>query len=113
MSFRLAMLVLALAVCIFPNVATPHGQDTDNATHIVTGCLRKGVNAKTFLLSDENGKEWVIHSNGVKLSAHVGHTVTLHGTIPKQPKNSSDTSPQNELVVTRVEMVRDSCTQQQ
>jgi hypothetical protein len=52
-----------------------------------------------------------LRSETVALNAHLGHTVTVSGTIPKPPKDSTDTSPQNHLVVTKLDMVRDSCKQ--
>jgi hypothetical protein len=44
----------------------------------------------------------------------VGQTVTVTGTIPKESNggnSSSDTSPQNHLLVTSLKMVRDNCKQ--
>jgi hypothetical protein len=89
------------------------GQDdsTDLKTHTATGCLMKSPVTNTYTITDENGKLWDLRSDSVPLNAHVGHTVTVSGTIPKQPKDSTDTSPQNHLVVTKLEMVRDSCKQ--
>ncbi len=52
----------------------------------------------------------MIHGGKVRLSSYVGHTVTVTGTNLKTPKGT-DASPQNDLVVTKVEKVRDSCSQ--
>ena len=112
MSVKLATAILAIAMVALPNIAKAQGQNPDTATHMVTGCLEKGGTATTFVLLDDNGKLWEVRSKKVSLAPHVGQTVTVIGTIPKQPKNSTDTTPQNHLVVTGLQMVRDSCKQQ-
>jgi hypothetical protein len=102
-----------MATAPIPGIAG--GQDnqdsTVNSTHTATGCLRKSLDAKIYTLTDENGKLWDLRSSTVSLAAHVGHTVTVTGTIPQDPKGSTDTSPQNHLVVTKLDMVRDNCAQ--
>lgn len=109
---------LVIGMLIFAAATLPHSalaqdalaNDTDNRTHTVTGCLLKGTAPNIYSLTDENGKMWVIHAGKVRLGSHVGHTVTVTGTNPSLTKGS-DTSPQNDLTVTKVEKVRDSCSQ--
>jgi hypothetical protein len=110
MSVKLATAMLALAMVVLPTITT--AQDTDNSTQMITGCLRKGATATSFTVTDENGKSWEVHSKTVQLRPHLGQTVTLTGTIPKPSKDSTDTTPQNHLRVTSLEMVRDSCKQE-
>jgi hypothetical protein len=97
-------------VYIVPGIAIAQ-DNTDNSTQTATGCLQKSPTASIYMLTDENGKAWDLRSRTVPLNMHVGHTVTVTGTIPKDPKGSSDTSPQNHLLVTKLDMVRDSCKQ--
>ena len=86
--------------------------DPDDSIQRVTGCLRKGAAANHYRLIDENGKLWDLQSKNVSFAPHLGHTVTVSGTIPqKSKKNPSDTSPQNNLNVTQLEMVSDTCQQ--
>jgi hypothetical protein len=87
--------------------------DPDDSRQRATGCLRKGATAKRYKLIDENGKLWDLRSKNVSFAPHVGHTVTVSGTIPQKSKNSdpSDTSPQNNLNVTALDMVSDTCQQ--
>ena len=70
-----------------------------------------GVALNRYRLIDENGKLWDLRSKNVSFAPHVGHTVTVSGTIPQKSKNSdpSDTSPQNNLNVTELDMVSDTC----
>jgi hypothetical protein len=112
MSVKLATAILALAMVALPNIAKAQDQNTDNSTQMITGCLEKGGAANKFQLLDDDGKLWEVRSKTVSLAPHVGQTVTVTGTIPKMPKNSTDTTPQNHLVVTGLQMVRDSCKQQ-
>src|SRR5579863_2058763 len=105
---RLSIATGILTIACTVGIATPvslrarGGQDesTDLKTHTATGCLMKSPVTNTFTITDENGKLWDLRSSTVSLDAHVGHTVTVSGTIPQPPKNSTDTSPQNHLVVT-------------
>ena len=114
MSLRLAAGILAISMIAFPAIAfaQDNGQDTtDLKTHTATGCLQRSAATNSYTMTDENGKLWNLRSNTVSFDAHVGHTVTVSGTIPKESKNSTDTSPQNNLLVTKLDMVRDSCKQ--
>jgi hypothetical protein len=116
MKLRLAIGILHIAMITGLLVAVPkptmaQEDNIDNATHMATGCLRQGPTGNIFLLTDENGKMWSLRSKTVPLKVHVGHTVTVTGTIPKPSNDSGDTAPQNYLVVSKVEMVRDNCKQ--
>ena len=117
MNLKLAMGVVALgAMSLMASPAITHAQDNaSDSTQMVTGCLQKGSNANTFTLTDENGKLWDLRSKTVQLGPHVGHTVTISGTIPQKSKNDNkaagDTSPQNHLRVTDLKMVSESCEQ--
>lgn len=110
MNARLATAIMLLAIMATPAIA-PAQDDTDNRTHIVTGCLRKGAAAHIYYLTDEDGKTWNIRGQNVRLAPHVAHTVTVTGTNPQNAANTDDTSPQNDLVAKKVEDVRNTCSQ--
>ena len=110
MNLKLAIGILTIAMMAVPGIAVAQ-DDTDNSTQTATSCLQKGPTANIYTRTDENGKMWDLRSKTVPLDPHVGHTVTVTGTIPKESKGSSDTSPQNHLLVTKLDMVRDSCKQ--
>lgn len=92
-------------------VGAQQDRNDDLKTHTATGCLMKVGANNAYTLTDENGKTWDLRSSNVKLQPHVGHTVTVTGTIPTGEPGAGDTSPQNHLVVTKVEKVRDDCNQ--
>jgi hypothetical protein len=112
-NLQLAVGILAMAMMAVPGVVVAQ-DNTDDSTHTATGCLEKTSTASVYALTDENGKMWDLRSKTVPLGPHVGHTVTVSGTIPKDSKgsgSSGDTAPQNHLLVTNLKMVRDSCKQ--
>jgi hypothetical protein len=95
-------------------VTQDNQENTDNSTHTVTGCFGKISPSNNYTLTDEDGKPWDLRCKTVLLGPHVGHTVTLTGTIPKNSKSngsSTDTAPQNHLLVTSLKMIRDNCKQ--
>lgn len=113
----IATLALTMIMIAIPGVALAQDNASDS-TQMVTGCLQKGPTANNYTMTDENGKLWDLHSKTVQLGPHVGHTVTVTGTIPQKSKGngndtSGDTSPQNHLRVTNLKMVSDSCQQKQ
>src|ERR1700682_1640729 len=57
----------------------------------VTGCLQKGDEAGGFTIAGNDGKVWELHGTKVKLSDHVGHTVTVTGSHAKESKETEDT----------------------
>lgn len=117
LKLAIAALTLALAALI---VTPPISRAQDNpsdSSQMITGCLQKGATANTFTLTDENGKLWDLRSKSVQLAPHIGHTVTITGTIPqksnRENKDEGDTSPQNHLRVTNLKMVSESCQQRE
>jgi hypothetical protein len=101
------------AILLMASSGVALAQDVpDDSRQRATGCLRRAT-ANRYRLIDENGKLWDLRSKNVSFAPHVGHTVTVSGTIPQKSKNSdpSDTSPQNNLNVTELDMVSDTCQQ--
>jgi hypothetical protein len=116
-------------------------QDDKAKTKSVTGCLAKGADATTFTLSDampatasnEQSKEAakssearsylvVAKDTSLKLADHVGHKVTLTGTIeesaaaapkpgaPEPAGTSGKGGAMPNLSVTALKMVAPTCT---
>jgi hypothetical protein len=109
MNAKIAGLIFAGILMMGAGVASAQ-ETTDDAPKTATGCLVKTPINNGYVLTDENGKTWSLRSTTVRLSPHIGHTITVTGTIAKD-SNSTDTAPENNLVVTKLEMVRDSCKQ--
>ena len=116
-------------------------QDAKAKTTMVTGCLAKGADATTFTLSDampatadkEQSKEApksaearsylvVVKDTSLKLESHVGHKVTLTGTVDESAGGAAKTDAPAatgtsgkggatpNLSVTALKMVAPSCT---
>jgi hypothetical protein len=52
----------------------------------VTGCLQKGDEENEFVITNKAGKKYEITSKSVALAGHVGHTVTVKGTVVAEEK---------------------------
>ena len=136
-------LVVALASWAGSGIqAQGAAQDAKAKTTTVTGCLAKGADATTFTLSDampatadkEQSKESatssekrtyavVVKDTSLKLENHVGHKVTLTGTLdesaagapkagaaPEATGTSGKGGAMPNLSVTALKMVSPSCT---
>lgn len=94
-------------------------QDKSAEVRNVTGCLSKGDSTTEFKVTASDGSSWEVKSKTVKLSPHVGHTVTVTGEVwhpdmhgAKEKAKSAvdaDAKEHGHLNVTKVEMVSDSC----
>jgi lipid-binding SYLF domain-containing protein len=91
-------------------------------TKTVTGCLQKGDEPSEFSITGEDGKSWGLRSVSVKLDQHVGHQVTVSGTVARETKaeenketkeaqveKASSKEEYADLRVTTLKMVSDSC----
>jgi hypothetical protein len=89
-------------------------------TESVTGCLQKGDEAGGFALTGDDGKMWELRSKSVKLADHVGHKVTVTGSLAhhsktheekmeKDEKKESAGKEYGDLRVTSLKMVSESC----
>ena len=94
-------------------------QDKSAEVRNITGCLSKGDSANEFKVTASDGSTWEVKSKTVKLSPHVGHTVTVTGEVwhpdmhgaKEKDKAAVDTDAKEHghLNVSKVEMVSDSC----
>jgi hypothetical protein len=56
----------------------------------VTGCLQKGDEEKEFVITNKAGKKYEIESKSVALTGHVGHTVTVKGTMVAEKSGENE-----------------------
>ena len=137
MYLGLGVSIVACAVAVAG--AQPPAQDAQKAkTVTLTGCLAAGADAKSFTLSDaipataekEQSKEAPKSSemrsyrvtageSSLKLADHVGHRVTLTGTVAEKEAGAAGTAgtagttgkPMASLTATSLKHVAPSCTQ--
>ena len=98
---------------------TAPGQDKSADERSITGCLSKGDSAREFKVTGEDGGTWEVTSATVKLSPHLGHTVTvsgkvwhpdMHGAKEKAKETvDADSKEHGHLKVTNLSMVSESC----
>ncbi len=93
-------------------------------TKTLTGCLQKGTEAAVFSITAEDGKNWDLSSTTVKLDEHVGHQVTVTGSVHHESKAQEQAEEKKEgqmekaagkeeygdLRVTDLKMVSETCT---
>jgi hypothetical protein len=86
----------------------------------VRGCLEKGDEAGEYSITGEDGKMYGLRSKTVKLSEHVGHKVSVTGTLrpesaEKGEKGEAEEHEKKEAAeagdirVTELKMVSDKC----
>ena len=122
MKARLTLGLVALCGLSFlPAIGASQNEtkDKDASLRTLTGCLSKGEKAGEYNLVTPEGNTWEIHTKTVKLSEHVGHTVTISGKVwhadmhgaKEKTKEAvdSDAKEHGHLNATDVAMVSDSC----
>ena len=122
MKTRLALGLVALCgISFLPVIGAPQNEtkDKDASLRTLTGCLSSGDKAGEYKLVTPEGNTWEIESKTVKLSEHVGHTVTISGKVwhpdmhaaKEKAKEAvdSDSKEHGHLNATDVAMVSDSC----
>lgn len=85
----------------------------------VTGCLQKGDEAGEYSITGEDGKIYGLRSKTVKLSPHLGHKVTVTGTLraesAEKEKGEAEehekkgAAEAGDIRVTDLQMVSDKC----
>jgi hypothetical protein len=95
-----AILVLSLAVGPFA-IATGTQKDRKKAATTVNGCLQKLDDADEFAITSENGDNYELVSRDIKLSPHVGHKVSVTGTLVEE-EHDGEESEQIQLWTGRI-----------
>jgi hypothetical protein len=117
--------VLSLSVTAL-GASTPGTQEKaeHHKVRTITGCLQAGSEADEFNFTGNDGSTWELTSSAVKLAPHVGHTVTVTGTVVhaklhgakeetkeemKEHGLKKEDAEHGHLRVTRLKMVSESC----
>ena len=115
-SSALLVFVFVLGAYITPSA---FAQKSSGSKTTVTGCLQKGDEAGEYSITGEDGKTYGLRSKTVKLSQHLGHKVTVTGTLraesAEKEKGEAEEHEKKEATeaadirVTDLEMVSDKC----
>jgi hypothetical protein len=112
--FRLCILfVFAFAISAYVMPTASAQEKMAGGKTTVTGCLQKGDEP------GEDGKTYGLRSKAVKLSQHLGHKVTITGTLrPESAEKEKGEAEEHEkkeaaeagdIRVTDLKMVSDTC----
>jgi len=76
--------------------------------------LQKGDEADEFSITGENGKTYDLRSSTVDLSKHLGHKVTVTGTLKAEKEKEENEKKEagaeaGDIRVTSLKMVSDTC----
>jgi len=98
------------------------GTDKTSSQQTVTGCLQKGGEPVGFFIVSADGTHWELYPNPqVALANHVGHTVTVKGSLAKRSPAQEEKSQtyekaemtakgHHDLQVSSVKMVSETCS---
>jgi hypothetical protein len=111
----LAMLVMVVGLCAV------WAQSSAAASQTITGCLQKGNESGGYYLVGADCHHWELYpAKGIDLSAQVGHTVALTGSVTKRTaaqEEKSQPAEKKEITgkahadfeVTGMKHISDSC----
>jgi hypothetical protein len=101
--------VLAIGLGLFVVQASQNPSKSKTIT--ISGCLQKGDEANEFAITAEDGKKYELTSKQVALKDHVGHKVTVTGTLKKEDEDEGESKEgwAGQVRVTSMKMISDSC----
>ncbi len=115
--FGLLVFGLALSAYIVPSASAQEKSAGGKTT--VTGCLQKGDETGEYSITGEDGKTYGLRSKSVKLSQHLGHKVTVTGTLraesaekekaEAEEHEKKEAAEAGDIRVTDLKMVSDKC----
>ena len=109
--FIMAALVLS---CAFAFTLSTAAQQAPKE-HSMTGCLKKGTEAGTYMVTDVEGngpKSIGIVSSSVNLAPHVGHKIEVTGTaVPPKEAEADAKVPKapHYMKLTAIKMISTTC----
>jgi hypothetical protein len=113
----LLVFVFALGTYVTPSASAQEKSAGSKTT--VTGCLQKGDEAGEYSITGEDGKTYGLRSKSLKLSQHVGHKVTITGTLrPESAEKkegeaaehqTKESEEAGDIRVTDLKMVSEKC----
>jgi hypothetical protein len=102
--------ILAVGLILF--AAQARQTESKPKTVTITGCLQNGDEANEYAITGEDGKKYELTSKQVALKDHVGHKVTVTGTVRHERDKDEDESKEGwagQVRVTNSKMVSDTC----
>ena len=110
--FIMAALVVSCALAF---ALGAQAQQAAPKEHSMTGCLKQGTEAGTYLVTDVEGtgpKSIGIVSSAVNLAPHVGHKIEVTGTaVPPKDAETDSKVPKapHYMKLTAIKMISTTC----
>jgi hypothetical protein len=117
-----ALLAFAIALGLYVTPNASAQEKSVGGKTSVTGCLQKGDEAGEYSITGEDGKMYGLRSKTVKLSEHLGHKVTVTGTLRAESAEKEkgekaeveehekgERAEAGDIRVTNLKMVSDKC----
>jgi hypothetical protein len=123
MKIKLALSCLAVGgMLLIPAAGLANQNETsDKSAKVrkITGCLAKGDSENEYTITTAGRNTWEVKSDAVDFGPHVGHTVTVTGTVNNatvhaakekaKEKTMDNPAEHGHLTVTSMKMVSESC----
>jgi hypothetical protein len=111
---KYSIVVVLFVSCAITLALGARAQDAAPKEHSMTGCLAKGTEPGTYMLTDlEKGPKTVgVVSSSVNLAPHVGHKVELTGTaVPAKDAEADSKVPKaaHYMKITAMKHVAATC----
>jgi hypothetical protein len=80
-------MLLGLGLFLTAATSISLAQDTTSSgksktqARTITGCIAQGSSSDSYVLNGNDGSTWDLKSDKVAVADHVGHTVTIKGTV--------------------------------
>jgi hypothetical protein len=74
-------LFLAAATSVSLAQDTTSSGKSKTEARTITGCIAQGTTSHSYVLNGNDGSTWDLKSDKVVVADHVGHTVTVKGTV--------------------------------
>lgn len=113
----LVLFAFVLVVYVAPSASAEEKSAGTKTT--LTGCLQKGDEPGEYSITGEDGKTYGLRSRSVNLSQHLGHKVTVTGTLrPESAEKEKGEAEEHEkkeameagdIRVTDLRMISDKC----
>jgi len=114
-----ALIAFALAVGFYVTPTASAQEKTATSKTTVTGCLQKGDEPGEYSITGEDGKTYGLRSKAVNLSQHLGHKVTVMGTLraesaekekgEAEEHEKKEAAEAGDIRVTSLKMVSEQC----
>jgi hypothetical protein len=114
-----ALLVFALALGAYVTPSASAQEKSAGGKTTVTGCLQKGDEPGEYSITGEDGKTYGLRSKAVNLSEHLGHKVSVTGTLRAESAEKEkgeakehekrEAAEAGDIRVTDLKMVSEKC----